>query len=83
MNIITEPQITQSEFDKFIDTGEIRPSALQRIVKKIIAGQQLDPKEMAVFTSKTSEINKLIKKRESDFRYQVFYPNSKNSNSKL
>jgi hypothetical protein len=50
------------EFNEFIDKGIVSEERLNRISSKIITNEPLTEREMAIFTDKTSDINKIIEK---------------------
>lgn len=69
-NDVKEPiilnDVDQKNYDNFINTGKISNEILNTIANKIKNGDKLTDKETAIFTDKTSEINKIIKESVVD-----------------
>jgi hypothetical protein len=53
-------KITDSQYERFVDTGKVSDSMIRIIAFKIIKGEKLDEKELAIFYNKTSLINETI-----------------------
>jgi hypothetical protein len=56
-----EDRISDRDYNRFVDTGEINQKILTRIAKKVMKTQQLNEREMAIFVGKTSEINEILR----------------------
>jgi hypothetical protein len=52
--------ISEADYKKFIDYGVVSESLLKSIADKVKNQQQLSPRELEIFTDKTSYINKII-----------------------
>lgn len=57
--------ISSEDWDKFIDMGEVSDEIINSISHRIKNGNKLTEREMGIFYSKTSEINKTIIKLKS------------------
>ena len=53
--------ISNRAWDRFIDFGQVDNKILVRITQKIMESKELNEREMAIFTSKTSLINEMIR----------------------
>jgi hypothetical protein len=53
-------KITDSQYERFVDTGKVSDSMIRIIAFKIIKREELNEKELAIFYSKTSLINEII-----------------------
>lgn len=58
----TKDIIGDKEYNDFIDNGVVTPKRIKFIANKVKAGVELSPREMEIFTDKTSEINAEIAK---------------------
>jgi hypothetical protein len=56
-----EDEISDRDYNRFVDTGEINQKILTRIAKKVMKNQQLNEREMVIFVGKTSEINEILR----------------------
>jgi hypothetical protein len=61
-----EATLTKSEFDHFVDTGEVSDSRLNKIVDKLISEDKLTPGEEAIATDKMLEVNTLMQNRRQE-----------------
>lgn len=52
--------ISDTEYNQFIDKGIVTKSRLESIANKVEVGEKLTDREMAIFTNKTGDINKLL-----------------------
>jgi len=52
--------ISEADYKKFIDFGVVSEALLKTIADKVKNQQQLSPRELEIFTDKTSYINKII-----------------------
>lgn len=62
----TKSELTDSEYSDFIDNGIVSEERLMSIAEKVKAREQLSPREMEMFSDKTSEINKMIAGSQSN-----------------
>ena len=66
----TEPLIkeivTEEEYKKFVDTGEVSPERINALADKVQRKVSLSKYEAAMFAAKTAEINDILKKRLDD-----------------
>jgi hypothetical protein len=53
-------KITDSQYEKFVNTGKVSDLMMRIIAFKIIKREELNEKELAIFYSKTSLINEII-----------------------
>lgn len=53
-------KITDSQYEKFVDTGRVSDLMIKIIAFKIIKRERLNEKELAIFYAKTSLINEMI-----------------------
>ena len=60
-NIFRPVTLTDKLYNKFVDTGYVPERILRLLAFKIIKGETLTRKEMAVFIEYTSEIEDMIK----------------------
>lgn len=60
------PEITEQEYSNFIDKGIVTEERLNNIAEKVKNQEILSDKEQAIFTDKTSDINRIIS--ESEFK---------------
>lgn len=58
----TDP-ISDDDFNKFVDKGEVNDDILKSIANKIKDGKNLSIREQSIFTGKTGEINEILKKQ--------------------
>lgn len=59
--------LTDQDFNKFVDTGEVSDSIIKCIAYKVMLRKTLSEKEMAIFTDKTTRVNNyIIKKIENN-----------------
>ena len=52
--------ISDRDFNKFVDSGEVSDSIIKCIAYKIMLRKTLSQKEMAIFTNKATKINNFI-----------------------
>lgn len=52
--------ITDEDYNRFVDNNIVSEELLSTIVQKVKEGLQLTPREVAIFQSKISDINKLL-----------------------
>lgn len=56
-----ESAISKEDFNKFVDTGTISDSVLEKLAKKIMDGKQISKEEISVYSEKSKEIENIIK----------------------
>ena len=56
--------ISKEDFQRFIDTNEVSENVLQKIAQKIIEGKQISKEEIAIYSEKAKEVEKIIKTEE-------------------
>lgn len=54
------PEITDTEYNEFIDKGIVAPERLNDIAQKVKNQEKLSEREQEIFADKTSDINKII-----------------------
>lgn len=59
--IETEETISDEEYNDFIDNGNVSEEFLETIAAKVKNRERLSPREQAIFTDRTAEINEIIK----------------------
>ena len=59
-NLFRKVRVTNRIYNKFIDTGKVPNNILTLLALKVIEKKELNEKELAIFFSKTSEINEVI-----------------------
>ena len=62
MNIFKYTGISNKAWNNFIDKGMVDDRVIKIISFRIIEGTKLTEREMAIFCSKTAEINESIRK---------------------
>jgi len=69
----TEEEITEEEYSDFVETGTVTEERIDFIADKIKNNQNLNEKEQAIFTDKTTEVNDRLKqvKEEKDSSFQT------------
>lgn len=61
-------EISDIEYENFINKGEVTSERLNEIANKVKNNEKLSEKENAIFVDKTAEINKIISNGKSDTR---------------
>lgn len=56
-----QTDITEEDYNDFVDNGEVSQETLNNLAEKVKKGEKLTEKENAIFTDKTSEINDILK----------------------
>ena len=59
-NLFRKVRVTNKIYNKFIDTGKVPNDIITLLALKVIEKRELNEKELAIFFSKTSEINEVI-----------------------
>lgn len=54
------PEVTDTEYNEFIDKGIVAPERLNEIAQKVKNKEVLSEREQAIFTDKTADVNKII-----------------------
>lgn len=60
LSIFNSKDVSNIDYNKFIDTGRVSQEILEKIAKKVMKQESLGEKEQAIFYSKISEINQII-----------------------
>jgi len=60
INLFRKVRVTNKIYNKFIDTGKVPNDIITLLALKVIEKKELNEKELAIFFSKTSEINEVI-----------------------
>jgi hypothetical protein len=58
--------VTEEEYKRFIDTGEVSPERIESLADKVQRKLSLSKYETALFAAKTAEVNESLKKRLAD-----------------
>lgn len=62
--IQSQDVISKEDFRKFVNTSEVSENVLKNIAKKIIEGKQISKEEIAIYSEKAKEIERIIKVEE-------------------
>lgn len=61
---LSQDVISKENFQKFVDTNEVSENVLQNIARKIMDGKQISKEEIAIYSEKAKEIERIIKAEE-------------------
>lgn len=62
---VIEP-INDGDYNTFVDTGEVNQDIINSIANKIRVGKQLSPREVDIFTNKTSAVEDRLQEMQSE-----------------